>query len=58
MSAIVQAEPYENGGEGGELTRPGRGDLGMISIADQVVTKIAACEIGRASCRERVLRLV
>ena len=43
MSAIVQAEPYENGGEGGELTRPGRGDLGMISIADQVVTKIAAC---------------
>jgi uncharacterized alkaline shock family protein YloU len=43
MSAIVQAEPHENGGNDGELARPGRGDLGMISIADRVVTKIAAC---------------
>ena len=43
MSTIVQAEPYENGGNDGELARPGRGDLGMISIADRVVTKIAAC---------------
>ena len=45
MSVIVQAEPYDTGESGGELdlARPGRGDLGMISIADQVVTKIAAC---------------
>ena len=43
MSAIVQAEPYDTGESGGELARPGRGDLGMISIADRVVTKIAAC---------------
>jgi uncharacterized alkaline shock family protein YloU len=43
MSAIVQAEPQGNDGSGGDLARAGRNDLGMISIADQVVTKIAAC---------------
>ena len=43
MSAIVQAEPYDNDESGGEIARPGRSDLGMISIADRVVTKIAAC---------------
>jgi uncharacterized alkaline shock family protein YloU len=43
MSAIVAAEPQGNDGSGGEPARAGRSDLGMISIADQVVTKIAAC---------------
>ena len=43
MSAIVQAEPQGNDEVGGEPARAGRNDLGMISIADQVVTKIAAC---------------
>jgi uncharacterized alkaline shock family protein YloU len=43
MSVIVQAEPHDNEEGGGELTGPARGDLGLISIADQVVTKIAAC---------------
>jgi uncharacterized alkaline shock family protein YloU len=43
MSAIVVAEPWHGDESGGEHDRPGRGDLGMISIADQVVTKIAAC---------------
>ena len=44
MSAIVQAEPHgKTTSNGGEPARPGRNDLGMISIADQVVTKIAAC---------------
>lgn len=43
MSTIVQAEPRENDDVGGEPARAGRNDLGMISIADQVVTKIAAC---------------
>jgi uncharacterized alkaline shock family protein YloU len=43
MSAIVQAEAQGNDDVGGEPARAGRNDLGMISIADQVVTKIAAC---------------
>jgi uncharacterized alkaline shock family protein YloU len=43
MSTIVQAEPQGNDDVGGEPARAGRNDLGMISIADQVVTKIAAC---------------
>jgi uncharacterized alkaline shock family protein YloU len=43
MSTIVQAEPEGDDDSGGEPARAGRGDLGMISIADQVVTKIAAC---------------
>jgi uncharacterized alkaline shock family protein YloU len=43
MSAIVQAEPRENDDNAGQPARAGRNDLGMISIADQVVTKIAAC---------------
>jgi uncharacterized alkaline shock family protein YloU len=44
MSTIIQAEPRENDdGNGGEVALAGRNDLGMISIADQVVTKIAAC---------------
>jgi uncharacterized alkaline shock family protein YloU len=43
MSTIVQAEPQGNDDVGGEPARAGRNDLGLISIADQVVTKIAAC---------------
>jgi uncharacterized alkaline shock family protein YloU len=43
MSTIVQGEPQGNDDIGGEPALAGRSDLGMISIADQVVTKIAAC---------------
>jgi uncharacterized alkaline shock family protein YloU len=43
MSVIIQAEPRENAGNHAEPARAGRNDLGMITIADQVVTKIAAC---------------
>ena len=43
MSVIIQAEPQENAGNGAEPARAGRNDLGMITIADQVVIKIAAC---------------
>jgi uncharacterized alkaline shock family protein YloU len=43
MSVIIQAEPQENPADGAEPARAGRNDLGMIAIADQVVTKIAAC---------------
>jgi uncharacterized alkaline shock family protein YloU len=37
-----EAEPRENAGSGAEVVRAGRNELGRISIADQVVTKIAA----------------
>ncbi|HEX4289324.1 MAG TPA: Asp23/Gls24 family envelope stress response protein [Trebonia sp.] len=44
MSTIIQAEPRENDDvNGAEVALAGRNDLGMISIADQVVRKIAAC---------------
>lgn len=43
MTAIAAAGPrQDDAAPGTELARPGRGELGTISIADQVVTKIAA----------------
>jgi uncharacterized alkaline shock family protein YloU len=42
VSAVVAAGPREGDSPGAELVRPGRGELGTITIADQVVTKIAA----------------
>jgi uncharacterized alkaline shock family protein YloU len=42
MSMVAEAEPRENADGGAEVVRPGRSELGTISIADQVVTKIAA----------------
>jgi uncharacterized alkaline shock family protein YloU len=42
VSALAQAHPRESAGPGTELARPGRGELGTITIAEQVVTKIAA----------------
>lgn len=42
MTAIAVTEPGQDAGPGTELARPGRGELGTISIADQVVSKIAA----------------
>jgi uncharacterized alkaline shock family protein YloU len=38
-----QAEPPGSAGQGAEVARLGRGELGSITITDQVVTKIAAC---------------
>jgi uncharacterized alkaline shock family protein YloU len=43
VSAAVEAQPRQSGGQGTELARLGQTDLGTITIADQVVAKIAAC---------------
>jgi uncharacterized alkaline shock family protein YloU len=42
MSAVAQAQPQPDTGTAGIPARAGRNELGTISIADQVVTKIAA----------------
>jgi len=42
MSAVAEAEPRELAVNRAEVARPGHGELGTISIADRVVTKIAA----------------
>jgi uncharacterized alkaline shock family protein YloU len=42
MSTIAEAEPQQDTGHDIERPRAGRTELGTISIADQVVTKIAA----------------
>ena len=42
MTAVAAAESRQDADPGAELARPGRGELGTITIADQVVTKIAA----------------
>ncbi len=42
VSTIAEAEPQDDNGNGAEVARAGRGELGTISIADRVVTKIAA----------------
>jgi uncharacterized alkaline shock family protein YloU len=43
VSTVAAAEWREAGGQGTELALLGRSELGSITIADQVVTKIAAC---------------
>jgi uncharacterized alkaline shock family protein YloU len=40
--AVTQPQPVTTGTETGPLARAGRNELGLISIADGVVTKIAA----------------
>ncbi len=42
MSAVAQTQPQADPGPAGAVARAGRNELGTISIADQVVTKIAA----------------
>jgi uncharacterized alkaline shock family protein YloU len=42
MSTITEPAPRADAGTGLEPDRAGRGELGLIRIADQVVTKIAA----------------
>jgi uncharacterized alkaline shock family protein YloU len=42
MSAVAETQPQPDTGTAGTPARAGLGELGMISIADQVVTKIAA----------------
>ena len=42
MSAVAETQPQPDIGTGGTPARAGRNELGMISIADRVVTKIAA----------------
>ncbi len=42
MSAVAETRPRTDTGPAGAPARAGLGELGMISIADQVVTKIAA----------------
>ena len=42
MSAVAETQPQPDTGTAGAAARAGRNELGTISIADQVVTKIAA----------------
>jgi uncharacterized alkaline shock family protein YloU len=42
MSAVAETQPRTAPGAAGTPARAGRNELGTISIADQVVTKIAA----------------
>ena len=42
MSAVAETQPQPDTGTAGIPARAGRNELGTISIADQVVTKIAA----------------
>ena len=42
MSMVAEDQPQTDNGTAGTPARAGLGELGMISIADQVVTKIAA----------------
>jgi uncharacterized alkaline shock family protein YloU len=42
MSAVAETQPQPDTGTAGAPARAGRNELGTISIADQVVTKIAA----------------
>ena len=42
MSAVAETQPQPGTGTAGAAVRAGLGELGTISIADQVVTKIAA----------------
>ena len=42
MSAVAETQPQPDTGTAGTAARAGRNELGTISIADQVVTKIAA----------------
>jgi uncharacterized alkaline shock family protein YloU len=42
MSAVAETQPQPDTGTAGTPARGGRNELGTISIADQVVTKIAA----------------
>lgn len=42
VTTITEAGQEQDAVHGAELARPGRGELGTIRIADQVVTKIAA----------------
>jgi uncharacterized alkaline shock family protein YloU len=42
MSAVAETQPQPDIGTAGTPARAGRNELGTISIADQVVTKIAA----------------
>jgi uncharacterized alkaline shock family protein YloU len=42
MSAVAETQPQPDTGTAGIPARAGRYELGLISIADQVVTKIAA----------------
>jgi uncharacterized alkaline shock family protein YloU len=42
MSAVAETQPQPDTGTAGTPARAGRNELGTISIADQVVTKIAA----------------
>jgi uncharacterized alkaline shock family protein YloU len=42
VSMLAEIEPQEIADSGAQVVRPGRSELGTISIADQVVTKIAA----------------
>jgi uncharacterized alkaline shock family protein YloU len=42
MSMVAEDQPQTDNGTAGTPARAGRNELGLISIADQVVTKIAA----------------
>ena len=42
MSTVAETQPQPDPGTAGTPARAGRNELGTISIADQVVTKIAA----------------
>ena len=60
MSTVTDPQPQIDAGADLEpVARAGRTELGMISIADQVVTKIAACaatehpDAGAAAIRHR-----